>query len=85
MFTERDRYILDKISENQYEILKTLKSINENIIKYCGGAHDLEAEKLKEKMCNANFTKNQLEIIQEFVDYKIEKKLKGCTGKKINI
>ena len=85
MFTEKDRYILNKTFENQYEILKTLRSINENIIKYCGSKDELEAEKLKEKMCNANFTKSQLEIIQEFVDYKIEKKLKGCTAKKINI
>ena len=70
MFNERDRHVLDKISENQYEIIKILKSINENIVRYCGGEHELETEKLKQKMIDARFTKNQFDIIQEFVNYK---------------
>ena len=72
MFTNSDREALDRISNNQYEIIKILKSINDNIVRYCGGEHELNVEKLKQKMFDAHFTKNQLEIIQEFVDYKTE-------------
>lgn len=76
MFTEKDRYILNKTFENQYEILKILKSINENIIKYCGSEHELKKENLKQKMLNANFAKSQLEIIKELIEYKTEDILK---------
>ena len=84
MFTNSDRNVLDKISENQYEIIKILKNINDNIIRYCGSEHELETEKLKQKMFDAHFTKKQFEIIQEFVDYKkdeYEKENKSKTTK----
>lgn len=75
MFNSEDRNVVNKILENQKEILKTLKSINDNIIKYCGGEHEFKTEELKQKMLNANFNKNQLGIVQEFVDYKLEEYL----------
>ena len=75
MFNSADTHVLNEILKTEYEILKTLKSVNDNIVKYCGGEHELKTEELKQKMLNAHFTKSQLEIIQEFFDYKKEEYL----------
>lgn len=69
---KNNTYFLEKILEKQNAILDELKNLNENIIKYCGGEQAFKTEELKQKMFNAKFTKNQLEIIKEFVDYKTE-------------
>lgn len=83
MFTKGDRFMLNQIFNKQKIIMEQLNNINRQlqitndiIVKYCGGEHEFEIEKLKQKMLNAKFTKNQLELIYDLIDYKTKQYVK---------
>lgn len=83
MFTKGDRFMLNQIFNKQKIIMEQLNNINRQlqitndiIVKYCGGEHEFETEKLKQKMLNAKFTKNQLELIYDLIDYKTKQYVK---------
>ena len=60
---------LEKILSNQNEILKILKSIDNNIVKYFGKEHDLKEKELGEKLIKANLSHKQFKAVKELADY----------------
>lgn len=70
---EETNDILKLIFTKQCEILTELQSIDSNIVKYFGEECDLREKVLKEKVKNARFTSNQLEVVKELMGYAKEK------------
>lgn len=70
---EETNDILKLIFTKQCEILTELQSIDSNIVKYFGEECDLKEKELKEKVRNAHFTHNQLELVKELMNYVKEK------------
>lgn len=68
-----DIYYLKRILEKQNEILNTLKSVDNNIVKYFGEEHEPRERELNEKIRDAKFSKEQLEILKETIAYTKEK------------
>lgn len=73
MFNSADKDLLLKIFCKQNEILKELKNIDDNIIKYLGKEYELEEKKLKEKMLDAKFNHQQFEVVKEIMEHMKEK------------
>lgn len=69
---ESNKY-LSQILDKQNEILKELKDINNNIVKYFGEEYDLKEKELRRKLHNANFTCRQFETVKELVEHVKEK------------
>ena len=68
-----DIYYLKRILEKQNEILNTLKSIDNNIVKYFGEEHEPKERELNEKIRNAKFSNEQFEVLKETIAYTKEK------------
>lgn len=68
-----DIYYLKRILEKQNEILNALKSVDNNIVKYFGEDHELIERELNQKIRDANFSEEQLEILKETIAYTREK------------
>ena len=68
-----DIYYLKRILEKQNEILNTLKSIDNNIVKYFGEEHEPKERELNEKIRDAKFSKEQFEVLKETIAYTKEK------------
>lgn len=66
-------YYLKRILEKQNEILNTLKSVDNNIVKYFGSDCDLKEKELSQKIQRANFNREQFEILKESVAYTKDK------------
>lgn len=66
-------YYLKRILDKQNEIMNTLKSIDNNIVKYFGEEHEQRKRELNQKIKDANFSKEQFEILKEIIDYAKEK------------
>lgn len=70
-------YYLKRILEKENEILNTLKSIDNNIVKYFGEEYEPKERELSAKIKDAKFNKEQFEILKETVAYTKEKHSKG--------
>lgn len=64
---------LSQILDRQNDILKTLESIDRNIVKYFGGEYDLKEKELTQKILDVKLTKKQFDVLQETVDHVREK------------
>lgn len=70
-------YYLKRILEKQNEILNTLKSIDNNIVKYFGEEHEPIERELNKKIRDAKFNKEQFEVLKETIAYTKEKHSKN--------
>lgn len=68
-----DIYYLKCILEKQNEILNTLKSVDDNIVKYFGEEHEPRERELNKKIRDAKFSKEQFEVLKETIAYTKEK------------
>ena len=66
-------YYLKRILEKQNEILNALKSVDNNIVKYFGEDHEPIERELNQKIRDANFSKEQHEVLKEVIAYVREK------------
>jgi len=68
-----DIYYLKRILEKQNEILNTLKSVDDNIVKYFGEEHEPRERELNKKIRDAKFSREQFEVLKEAIAYTREK------------
>jgi hypothetical protein len=70
---EETNDILKQISTKQFEILRELQNINDNVVMYLGGELNTREKVLKKKIEKAGFTRSQFEVVTELMDYTREK------------
>lgn len=79
MFKNREETstYLSKILDKQNDVLKTLKSIDENIVKYFGDEYELKERELTQKILDAKLTTKQFDVFKETMNHIKEKHSKG--------
>lgn len=73
MFNRDENDYLKQILEKQCDILKVLKNIDNNIVKYFGEENELKEKELCQKLFDVHLTRKQFEVVQEVVNYTKEK------------